>query len=172
MRKHVLGIFEKIENAASAVRPLEKESVEKENIELLTGCQYPDGTVISEEWDVPLWKFAFVGGLLGLMVGVFLAGATQWWMNLDVGGKDMAALPPIAVICYETTLLGVILGSLTGLFWFAGLPDWTDLPYDESISKGKIGLLVTCSDDRLAERAKKIMIESGAHKVTLTEEDG
>jgi hypothetical protein len=172
MRKHVLGIFEKIENAASAARPLEKESVEKEDIELLTGCQYPDGAVISEEWDVPLWKFAIVGGLLGLMAGVFLAGTTQLWMNLDVGGKAMAALPPIGVICYETTLLGVILGSLTGLFWFAGLPDWTDLPYDEEISRGKIGLLVTCSDERQAELIRKIMIESGAHKVTLTEEGG
>ncbi len=171
MSRHVIGIFEKIENAASAVRPLERESFKKEDMELLTGCQYPDGAVIEEDWDVPLWKFAVVGGLLGLMVGVFLAGATQWWMNLDVGGKPMAALPPLGVICYETTLLGVILGSLAGLFWFAGLPDWTDLPYDAEISRGKIALLVTCSDERQTELVRKIMVESGAQKVTLTEEE-
>ncbi len=162
MKPTVLGLFDSIEKTAKTAGPILDLSIEKKDISLLTAGPYPDGAYFHEDFHPPIWKVAFVGGLLGLCAGLFIAGWTQWIINLNVGGKDPVSFPVVALICYETTNLGIVLGSFLSLFWFARLPNWTDLAYDEEISNGRIGVLVQCEDSSQASKVEDIFNSHGA----------
>ncbi|MGK7346534.1 MAG: quinol:electron acceptor oxidoreductase subunit ActD [Candidatus Nitrospinota bacterium M3_3B_026] len=171
MSQVIFGLFEHIEETARTVAPLEEIPVSRESINLVSVAPYPNGTLFEDEAGGWLWLFALIGGVLGFLLGVALAGGTQALMNLDVGGKPPVSFPVMGVICYETTLLGVVLGVFIGMLWMTGLPDWTDHVYDPEISRGKVGLLVCCRDEEQAERVEAIMKEHGAVRVKKGEEE-
>jgi hypothetical protein len=163
----VLGLFDHVDDTAKTVTPLtENLSKSTSDIRLLSVAAYPHGTLFKDHTPLPLWKFALVGGILGFIIGVLLAGGTQILMNLNVGGKDPFSLPTVAVITYEITLLGAIVGTLLGMLFMQGLPDWTDLAYDPMISHGKVGLLVRCVDESDAAKVEELMLWYGAKKIS------
>ncbi|MDH5543324.1 MAG: DUF3341 domain-containing protein [Nitrospinota bacterium] len=164
MNPTVLALFEDIEITAKVMKPLDEAAIKHEDISLLTNTVYPNGALFHEE-ERPLWKWAGIMGFGGLGAGLFLAGFTQWLMNLNVGGKDPVSFPVVGVICYETTLLGIVLGSVIGMLWYGGMPDWTEKAYDPEISDGKIGVLVRCKDDAEASKIEGIMKSTGAVKI-------
>lgn len=170
MSQVVFGLFEHIEETAKTIAPLDEISVGRENISLVSVAPYPHGTLFEDDAGGRLWLFALVGGMLGLLLGVGLAGGTQALMNLNVGGKPPVSFPVMGVICYETTLLGIVLGVFLGMLWMTGLPDWTDHVYDPEISRGKVGLLVSCADEEQAGRVEAIMREHGAVRIKKGEE--
>ena len=162
----VLGLFDHVDDTAKTIKPL-KENLSKnlDDVKLLSVAPYPHGTLFKDHTPLPLWKFALFGGFLGFIGGVLLAGGTQILMNLDVGGKDPFSIPTVAVITYEITLLGAIVGTVSGMFFMQGLPNWTELAYDKLISHGKVGLLVRCADDSEAAKVEELMLWYGAKKI-------
>jgi len=168
----VLGVFDYIDDTARAVSPIEsKLSIGADDMKFLSATPYPHGVVFDDHTPIPLWKFALIGGVLGFGVGVALAGGTNVLMNLPVGGKAPFSVPAVAVLTYEITLLGAILGTLSGMLWMHGLPDWRELAYDADISRGKIGLLVRCSEKEQASIVEEMMRECGAKKVRHGRDD-
>jgi len=164
MKPTVMGLFVHIENAAPTIMPLEALTVKHKDIHLLSATPYPHGTLFHEE-EPPIWAWAMIGGFVGLTAGLFLAGFTQWLINLNVGGKDPVSYPVVALICYETTNLGIILGSLLAMLWYGDLPDWTEKAYDPEISDGLVGVLVQCEDEGQAKKVEDIFNEHGATKI-------
>lgn len=167
----VLGLYDHIDTTAAAIKPLEESSVKHADIKILSVAPYPDGTFFEDETPAPIWKFALTGGVIGFITGVLLTGATQYFINLDVGAKDTFSLPAVAVMAYETTMLGAVVGAFVSLLWLIGLPNWTDRNYDNTISSGNIGILVRCYEEDMAKRVEHIMKESGAVKIKWGEDD-
>lgn len=162
----VLGIFDHVDDTAKTISPLKENlSREHEDIRLLSVAPYPHGTLFHDPTPTPLWVFALVCGFGGFIFGILLAGGTQMLMNLDVGGKPPFSFPAVAVITYEFTLMGAIIGTFGGMLWMQGLPNWTELAYHTDISRGKVGLLVRCADESEAGRVEELMLWYGAKKI-------
>lgn len=171
MEYTVLGLFDNIEYVSKTVKPLENMGVEHSDTRLLSSVPYPEGAVFEDHFEPPIWKFAFVVGVCGFIGALALAGGTQVLMNLDVGGKAPFSLPPVAIIAYEFTLLGAVLGTIAGMLWFQGLPDWNDLAYDKDIHHGKIGLLIRCENEENAKKVASIMKDHGAGRIKEGKDD-
>jgi hypothetical protein len=167
----ILGIYELVDDVAETIKPLEDASIIHDNIKVLSVAPYPDGTFFKDDRPSPIWAFALGFGIAGLLVGLWLSGWTQTVINLNVGGKSPLSLPTMAVICYETTLLGAVLGTFTGMFWMIGIPNWTDHVYDDSISRGKIGLLVRCMDESGIRKVEEIMKKHRTIKIKHGKDD-
>ncbi len=167
----VLGLFEHVDELATTVRPLEEMRVTQEDIKLLSVAPYPDGTLYHDRFEFPMWRNALIGGVIGFIAALALAGGTQVLMNLNVGGKPPFSVPPVAVICYEFALLGAVLATFISMLWWCHLPDWNELAYDTEISRSKIGLLVRCRDDETADKVEAVMKSRGAKKIKKGRDD-
>lgn len=167
----IMGLYDHIDTSAAAIKPLVESSVKHSDMKILSVAPYPDGTFFEDETPAPIWIFALVGGVIGLVAGVLLAGGTQYVINLDVGAKDTFSWPAVAVIAYETTMLGAVLGTFVSLLWLIGLPNWTDHIYDNTISHGNIGILVRCWEEGMVDKVEQIMKETGAVKIKWGADD-
>lgn len=161
----VLGLFESVNAAADATKTVENLPVSHEDMRVLSSGPYPHGTFFEDHPPTPIWIFTLLGGIGGFLLGLFLGGGTQELMNLNVGNKPNFSLPVMAVICYELTLLGAVIGNITAMFFLQGLPNWNERAYDPEITNGKIGLLVRTEDEALAAKIEKIMKTSGSGKI-------
>ncbi len=167
----VLGLYDHVDYAAAAIEPLGEIDVTHQDMKVLTMAPYPNGTFFRDEIPIPIWRFALVGGLIGFLAGIALAGGTQVLMNLIVGGKSPLSLPVVGLLSYELTLLGTVLGTLIAMLWMAGLPNWTECAYDNSISTGAIGLLVRCRNEEHARIIEKTMLRYKPVKIKKGKDD-
>ncbi|VAX17577.1 hypothetical protein MNBD_NITROSPINAE02-1296 [hydrothermal vent metagenome] len=167
----VLGLYDHVDYVAAVIAPLEEINVDHHDIKVLTMAPYPHGTFFKDDIPMPVARFAIIGGIIGFLTGLTLAGATQALMNLNVGGKPPVSYPAVGVISYELTLLGTVLGTFIALLWMSGLPNWTERAYDDSISSGAIGLLVRCEDEGQANKIEKTMLRYNPVKVKKGKDD-
>jgi hypothetical protein len=167
----ILGLFNKIEEPAAMVKPLDDLNIHEKDMSLISVAPYPDGTVFYDEDHSPLWAVALICGIIGFCAALGLAGWTQWHINLNVGGKPTLSIPPLAIIAYEFTLAGAVLGTFFGMIWYAGLPDWNELAYDTEISRSKIGVLVRCEDEALAAKIEEVMREHNVISIKRGRDD-
>lgn len=161
----ILGLFDNVDDVAKTIKPLEGMQVSHDDIKLLSLSAYPDGTLFKDKTPTPLWKYALVGGFCGFAVAVALAGGTQVLMNLNVGGKAPFSFPVVGLISYEFVNLGAIIGSIIGFMRMTGLPDWSGRANALEISRGKIGLLVRCTDESKTAKVEEAMLWYGAGKI-------
>ncbi|MEE8484024.1 MAG: quinol:electron acceptor oxidoreductase subunit ActD [Nitrospinota bacterium] len=167
----ILGLYDRVDDAAETIKPLEDGSIVHDDIKVLSVAPYPDGTFFKDDRPSPIWAFALGFGIIGFLVGLALAGWTQTMMNLNVGAKPPLSLPVVALLTYETTMLGAVLGALFGMLWMIGIPNWNERVYDESISQGAIGLLVRCTDKSGIEKVEKIMRGHRTVKIKYGQDD-
>jgi hypothetical protein len=167
----VLGLYERVDDVAASIEPLRDLGLSHDDIKVLSVAPYPEGTFFHDSTPSPIWAFALAGGLIGFAAGLLLSGGTMMAMNLDVGHKAIPAIPPVAVITYEVTLLGCVLGTITGMLRYIGLPNWTKRVYDPAISFGSIGLLVRCQDQTVIAAVENVMRKRKAEIIRYGEDD-
>ena len=73
---------------------------------------------------------------------------TQVAYPLVTGGKPILSLPPMAIVCYEGTMLGAILFTVIGIVFESRLPKFKLGLYDNRITQGFIGLLVNAEQEQ------------------------
>src|SRR3989304_1761510 len=97
---YLLGLFKEEEAiaAANATEALEQAGYTNENVEILTGSPYPDGSFGEREAKHKLYVFPFLGALLGFSAAMLITGATQAAYPLVVGGKPILSLPAMTII--------------------------------------------------------------------------
>ena len=163
-KKQLLALFDDAEKAADANEAVMKEGIESEDIEILTGCPYPEGAFGEHYKPHRVYRFPFVGALLGLSVALLITVGTQLSWPLVTGGKPILSLPPMVIICYEGTLLGAVIFTIIGVLFESRLPRFGLGLYDDRITEGYIGLLLNVSDDS-ASGIKKILQKYGVQEV-------
>lgn len=166
----VLGLYTKLETVANAVDPIRaKYGIKDGDITLLSSASLPENSIVEDHRPYPIVYFVWVLGLCGFFLALVMAGGTGWIMNLDVGHKPPFSWAPTGIIMYEFTLLFAVIGSVVGLLYFTGMPNWTDRAYDVDISDGALGLLVKLSNASDQEDAANMMSQSGAYKIVKGE---
>jgi hypothetical protein len=86
---------------------------------------------------------------------------TQVAYPMVTGGKPILSLPPMAVVCYEGTMLGAILFTVLGIIFESRLPKLKQGLHDTRITEGFIGVLVN-TDETQHERVQGVLNQSGA----------
>ena len=86
---------------------------------------------------------------------------TQLAYPLVTGGKPILALPAMAVVSYEGTMLGAILFTCLGVIFESRLPKLKSGLYDTRITEGYIGVLASVEDGDL-DQTTGILNQAGA----------
>ena len=90
-----------------------------------------------------------------------ITAMTQVAYPLVTGGKPVLSLPPMAIVCYEGTMLGAILFTVIGIVFESRLPKFDLGLYDNRITQGFLGLRVK-ADPEQSREVVQIMNAAGA----------
>ena len=160
-KREVLGLYSDANYAAEAGDALQRVGLTNEDYDFLTGAPYPEGAFGERETTHHVYVFPFVGALCGLTAGILLTSMTQMAYPLVTGGKPILSIPPMAIVTYEGTMLGAILFTVLGILFESRLPSSRTGLYDDRITGGLIGVLVTCEDDQV-DRVEQALTQAGA----------
>lgn len=149
----VLGLFERDDQAASAIRGLKNSPWTFRRVH----GPIPSPVILDA---LNLKKsrvgwFTLAGGIAGFVAGFGLAvfSATRW--DLNVGGKPVIAWVPFFIVGFEFTILFAVFGNIVGLLTQTGLPDLSPSEgYDPRCSGDRFGVLATCNSGRQAELSR------------------
>lgn len=86
--------------------------------------------------------FTFLGGLLGLTIGIGLPvySVRQW--PLITGGKPLQTMPAFIIIAFELLILLGAIATLAGLILYARLPRHNLRGYDPRFSENSFGFVI------------------------------
>ena len=160
-KKAVLGLYGDANYAAEAGDALQRIGLTNEDYDFLTGAPYPEGAFGERQISHRLYVFPFIGALCGLTAGILLTSMTQMAFPLVTGGKPILSLPPMALVTYEGTMLGAILFTVVGILFEARLPSLKLGLYDDRITDGYIGVLVTCEENQVGS-VEQALTQAGA----------
>ena len=163
-KQAILGLFQDAESAATAGDGLKAAGVPETDYDFLTDSPYPEGALGEREEKHRLYLYPFIGALLGLSSGIMITAMSQVAYPLMTGGKPILSLPPMAIVCYEGTMLGAILFTVIGIVFESRLPKFQLGIYDERITQGFLGLRVKAEPERRYE-VVQIMNSAGAVEV-------
>ena len=161
VRLPILGLFEDANYAAEAGDALKRADISEDVYDFLTDAPYPEGAFGERHESHRLYVFPLLGALVGLTAGILLTSMTQLAYPLTQGGKPILSLPPMAVVTYETTMLGAIIFTVLGIIFESRLPKIKLGLYDTRITEGYIGVLVNVEEEKLTE-VSGILTQAGA----------
>ena len=163
-KRSILGVFPNADSAADAVEGLQSKDFADKEFEIMSGTPYPEGAFGEKPVSHRLYVFPFLGAAIGLTVAILLTTATQVSYPLVTGGKPILSIPPMAIISYEGTMLGAIIFTVLGIIFESRLPRSKLGLYDERISEGYVGVLVTTPEDRIVV-AEEVLKGAGAESI-------
>jgi sporulation protein YlmC with PRC-barrel domain len=164
----VYGVFSDREQVEKVVDRLRKEGFSSSDVSVV----FPDRDLNKEfalEKNTKAPEGALAGGGTGLLVG----GALGWLVGIGTlaipgVGPLLAAGPIVAALAGAGvgSAIGGIAGALIGL----GLPEIEAKRYEEEIKRGRILVSVHCDSVNEAQKARKVLDDSGAKDVFLSGE--
>ncbi|MBI4298954.1 MAG: DUF3341 domain-containing protein [Chloroflexi bacterium] len=163
-RRSILGLFSDPDTTANAMDALRGAGYKDWELDILSGAPYPEGTFGEHMPSHHLFKFPLIGAACGLAVAILLTAGTQLAYPVVTGGKPILAIPAMAIICYEGTMLGAILFTVFGIIFESRLPRPRVGIYDKRITEGYIGIVVTSDETRVVQ-AEKTLKMAGAIEI-------
>jgi Protein of unknown function (DUF3341) len=130
--------------ARSAIRRLTQSGVDPSSMEVMTSQPIHGEPFLPDRKPTKLRNWALSGAGIGMIGGFLLATVTALNYPLVKGGMPIVAPWTVGLITYETTMLGAVLATLAGLLVELRLPNFSGLPYDESVVDGGVLLAVKC----------------------------
>lgn len=170
MVKHLslMGLFDDAENTAHVIDDLHEVGIPDKDMVVMTGVPYPQGSLgRHQEW-LALPIIVLVGALCGTIVGLFLAVITPHLYRLDIGGHPNVSFPPTFVIVFVFTMMATIVSTFLGVLWEMDFPRFGPASYDESITDGKLAVLLTFPED-LESTVWNVMESNHAHHISEPE---
>ena len=165
----ILGLYESVDAASSAVDQLLSAGYPEERITSLSAVPFHDGVLVRSGYRRRFHYWTLAGGAIGALSGFLLAAGTAWLYPLQTGDKPIIAIFPVGIITYELMMLLAIVGTLLGMFWEMGLPDIDRHAYDPEIADGLIGILVTTDEETDRQRVEELMTAAGALRLRSDE---
>jgi len=103
--------------------------------------------------------FTFLGGLLGLAIGIGFPVYTVRQWPLMTGGKPLQTMPAFIIIAFELLILLGAIATLAGLILYARLPRQNLRGYDRRFSENSFGFVIA-ADAAQTQRVQQILNEA------------
>ena len=132
-------------------------------IELRSSWPLPHDLVHEKVGSGPPWVLlaAFFGALVGGLTAYAVGAGTASVYPLPTGGMPIVAGPPLGIITYEGTALGLILATVMAVVWRGRLYRHSkSSPFDRHLADGAILLTVIDADE--PELVESILRNAGA----------
>ncbi len=164
MSKSVLGLYNDPNQAADAMDALKNAGFAQGTFDVLTGTPYPEGAFGEHVPQHRLFRFPAFGAIIGFTLALFLTAATQIAYPLVTGGKPILSLFAMLVILYEMSMLSAVISTVVGIVIESRLPNVNPGVYDNRITEGLIGVVITTDDDK-ADSAIDALNGAGAMEI-------
>jgi len=115
------AVFEDVADLRSAVEGALAAGVGPERIEVRSPVPLEHGALPLPEPKSRVLLFALGGAVCGGLAAFGLAAGTALAYPLPTGGMEIVAGPPIGIVTYEGTALGLILATVLRVLWEGGL---------------------------------------------------
>lgn len=171
MSQTIFALFDTQAQAGLAMEKLQGGDLTSPEITVFS-TQPCAGSFLSHEGTkISLFRYALVGGVLGLFAGYFLPTGTANIMDLPVGGQPIISLWAFGVVIFELTALGVITGTVLGFLVETGLPHLSNNQYGEEAAKGlaQDKLLIRIAECPADEVGKIISLVEGSGATVVEE---
>jgi hypothetical protein len=163
----ILALFSDADDAANAVHGLRAAGVADEDLHVLSGVPFPDETFKERPPLVPLQWLTLLGGFLGAIAGLLLAGGTAVMTKILTGHMNIVAAPPVGIITYEVMMLGAVVFTITGLA--LGLRKGRPKVDEPRLGEGYIGIV---APQMHGTRIAELLEASGAVEIRPLAEEG
>src|SRR3954470_16517280 len=150
MPQWCLAKFTQPSHARVAIRRLLQSGIDPQSMDVMTSQPIHGEPFLPEKRPSKLRTWALCGAAFGMVGGFALATVTALNYPLVKGGMPIVAPGTVGLITYETTMLGAVLATLAGLLVELRLPNFKDLPYDESVVDGGVVVAVKSTDQTRA----------------------
>lgn len=138
----LMALFQEANATADAIDGLHTIGLADDDITVLSGVPYPEGSIgLHVEW-LRLPYIVLAGAIGGFIFGIFLSVITPHLYRLDVGGHPPVSFAPAAVITFVFTMMATIISTFFGVLWEMNFPEFGSNYYDKRINEGLIGVMV------------------------------
>ena len=156
-----MALFETASATAEAIDSISAAGVKDDEITVMTGVPYPEGSLGRHmEWS-RLPMIVLAGAIAGFLIGIFLSVITPHLYRLDVGGHPPVGFAPAVVITFVFTMLATIIATFLGVIWEMNFPEFGPKYYDEQVTDGYLAMLVEHNSDLDESIRKALELEGG-----------
>ena len=163
------GLFEEPQAAQRAYTGLKRAGVADAHITVISAEPFEAFEFAHRDHSLILFRLAAAGGVVGLILAVWMTTGMERAWPLVTGGMPIVAWWPNLVIIFEMTMLSAILTTVVSLLVTAGLPGGKRAMYDVEVSDGKILVGVPLSADRTADTIRRALDAGGAVTVKIAD---
>jgi mono/diheme cytochrome c family protein len=160
----LLGLFQDVGQAASAIDQLYKLGLKDDQIQVLSNIPYHHRILGRPKSTGLVGRMALIGSILGMLAAIGLVAGTGQLYPINQGNQSIIPIPPMLIVTFEITMLGTMWMAFLGMLISNRFPKFKKQAYDPQISEDSIGVLVEM-DERLTDDIKKIFIENNASKI-------
>lgn len=160
----LMALYDEIEPVVNVLDSLRDQDVADDDITVISGIPLSPEMLgrPTPSGRVPL--IGLLGAGVGLSMATFFNVGTPLLYSIRVGGQPLIPIPTSAVLTFELTMLGLLVGTFLGVMWIIRLPPSRLRPYDPRIADGRIAILLRCTANQ-AEQCHKLMLSRGAEDV-------
>ena len=120
-RHLVEAAYERVEDVRAVVEAALESGIAASQIEVRSPAPLEEGELPLPKPKSRVLLFALAGAVLGGLTAFGLAAGTALAYPLPTGGMSIVAGPPVGVVTYEGTALGLILMTVLRVLWEGGL---------------------------------------------------
>jgi len=143
----LLALFDEIDPAAKGIARLREMGVDDSRMEVISGIPIPERVLGRPRVRTHVPLFALAGAALGLAAAVFFMEGIPLLFPLHVGGQPLYPFPPLLVVGFELSMLGLMTAAFLGVFIDSRFPSDEPKEYTAEVSDGKIAIVFTCPAD-------------------------
>jgi len=166
----LLALYKDIEQAARGTDALHELGIKDNQVEVVTGSPINPEMLGRHHPHTNVPKYALVGAVSGLGVGILLAFVTPRLYELNVGGKPVSPGAPSVVVIFEMIMLLMLIFTFIGVFFESNFPSFKKKVYVPEISDGDIAFLFECNPEEEI-KFKSSLTHAGADSVRKIEEE-
>jgi Alternative complex III, ActD subunit len=164
----LLALFPDIDPASAAIDKLRQMGIGDKEIDVISGIPFHENMLGRPKIATFIPRLALAGAIAGLLVAVFLIFGTPTLFPLHTGGQPLLPYPPLIIVGFEMTMLGLMGIAFLGVFLASHFPAYEPVDYDTEISDGKIAIVFQCPGDQQT-RFEDALVDLKAESVRSVE---
>jgi mono/diheme cytochrome c family protein len=158
----VQALFEPSVYLESLVAKLRDAGVSEDAVEVLSPLPLHKAALLRPA-RVPLHRITIIGGLVGIGLGVMIAGGTAILYPIVTGGKPIVAPPVLGIIAFETMMLVAIVTTFAAMLIRLRSKSWNAVEREPRIDDGLIEVILSLPPNSVRlETVQAILQQAGA----------